>query len=506
MDMSQIMRPTDFNKIKVGSATLDGDLTSLLYSTSRSFGPMRLKREDIERAVQNNDLKVLRAASNLFFQKSGIYSRLCRYMAYLFRYDWFVTPHVYKAVADDKVVEGWYKACTILENSDLKLTFGNIALDVMKDGCYYGYKVETKDAVYLQKLPVNYCRARYSNRNVPAVEFNIKYFDDAFSDAEYRVRVLKMFPKIFRQRYVQYKSGKLPKDFNGDDSGWFLLEDGKGVKFNLSGSDAPLFASVIPHIIDLEEAQDLDKQKMLQQILRIIIQKLPLTKNFDPVFDMTESQMLHNNVVDMLSDAVGVEVMTTFADVDVADMSDKSNVSSVDQLDKVERTVYNEFGTSQNLFNTEGNIALEKSISNDESTMTNLLLQFERYCNGLLYTINRHPNKLVYKVKMLPTTAYNYKDMAKLYKEQTMLGFSKLLPQVALGIPQTSVIATAYFENELMNLDELFVAPQMSSTRSSSDDSPSGSDHSSGNEGAGRPELPDEEKSEKTIANIEAGG
>jgi len=48
----------------------------------------------------------------------------------------------------------------------------------------------------------------------------------------------------------------------------------------------------------------------------------------------------------------------------------------MDDLQKVERTVYNNLGVSQNLFNTDGNIALEKSISNDEATMRDLVLQF----------------------------------------------------------------------------------------------------------------------------------
>ena len=68
----------------------------------------------------------------------------------------------------------------------------------------------------------------------------------------------------------------------------------------------------------------------------------------------------------MLAKAIGVDVLTTFADVDVADMADKNTTTSVDELSKVERTVYNEAGVSQMQFNTDGNIALEKSILNDE--------------------------------------------------------------------------------------------------------------------------------------------
>ena len=321
------------------------------------------------------------------------------------------------------------------------------------------------------------------------------YFTEVFSDIDYRLRVLKMFPKEFQKAYIAYQNGTLTKDFNGDDNGWFLLEPGNTVKFNLSNSDAPLFVSIVPALMDLEDAQDLDKKKMAQQLLRIVIQKMPLDKNGDMIFDLQEAAAFHQNAVAMLADAIGVDVLTTYADVDVADTSDKGNVSSVDQLDKVERTVYNEAGVSQMQFNTSGNLALEKSIANDEATMTDLLLQFEEYAETLLVPFNKS-DRLKYKVHMLPTTVYNYKDLAKLYKEQTMIGFSKLLPQVALGQSQSVVIATAYFENELLNLDELFIAPQMSSTMSSSGNSSSGE--------AGRPEKPDDEKSEKTIQNRES--
>ena len=113
---------------------------------------------------------------------------------------------------------------------------------------------------------------------------------------------------------------------------------------------------------------------MAQKLLKIIIQKMPLDKNGDLVFDIDEAAELHNNAVRMLSKAVGVDVLTTFADVEVADMADKNSVTSIDELNKVERTVYNESGTAQNLFNADGNIAMEKSIANDEAAMYNLLL------------------------------------------------------------------------------------------------------------------------------------
>jgi hypothetical protein len=48
----------------------------------------------------------------------------------------------------------------------------------------------------------------------------------------------------------------------------------------------------------------------------------------------------------MLRRAIGVDVLTTFADIDSIDMSDKNTATSTDDLEKVERAVFNSMGLS----------------------------------------------------------------------------------------------------------------------------------------------------------------
>jgi len=79
-----------------------------------------------------------------------------------------------------------------------------------------------------------------------------------------------------------------------------------------------------------------------------------------------------------------VDVLTTFADVESIDMSDKNTTTTTDDLAKVERTVYNSAGISKNIFNTDGNLALEKSVLEDESSIRNLLLQFVIFFDRIL--------------------------------------------------------------------------------------------------------------------------
>jgi len=212
----------------------------------------------------------------------------------------------------------------------------------------------------------------------------MRFFDVYYKDAEQRNQVLNLYPKEFKKGYQLYRQKKLPKAFPGDSGSWYLLDYRSTIKFNLNDNDYPPFISVIPYILDLDAAQDLDRKKMAQKLLKIIIQKMPIDKNGDLIFDIDEAQALHNNAVNMLGKAIGIDVLTTFAEVDVADMSDKGNQSNIDELEKVERTVYNEAGVSQLQFNSDGNTALTNSILNDEASMYDLLLQFESFLNLLL--------------------------------------------------------------------------------------------------------------------------
>lgn len=507
-DMANYRPPVNFSNIKVGMQTLEDAILTLgsYKKANKNVGD----KAWVLKAISDGDIERMREISDFYFKTCGIYSRILRYMAYMYKYDWFVAPEIKdKNMKEDKIIEMFRKCLNILDNSHIKKIFGEIALKVLRHGAYYGYRVEQGDGYVLQELPVNYCRSRYKHGNKPAVEFKMKYFDDYFTDKNQRDRILKMFPKEFQKGYNLYKAGKLKPDFAGDDSGWYLLDPIYTVRFTLNDEEYPPFIAVIPLIIDLDEAQDLNKKKMMQRLLRIVIQKMPLDKNGDLVFDIEEAQQLHNNAVQMLGKAINTDVLTTFADVEVASFAENSaSAAASDDLDVIERQLYNEAGVSYLQFNTNSSAALDRSIENDASTMYNLLLQFEEFLNELLDKQNKN-KKIHFYAQILTTTIYNYKEISKLYKEQMQIGFSKMLPQIALGQTQSSILNNAYFENDILNLINIFIPPLMSSTMNENilDRAMKNKvQQEGGGEGAGRKtnEEKGEMQSEKTIANRES--
>lgn len=355
---------TEYGTINVGGVKVLENATLDLNSLKK-LHPSYWNKEYIIKAIGDYNVKEMRNISNYFYRVSGIYRTACNYLANLYRYDWYVVPEIYdEKLEEDKIVKEFVRILNYLDNSYVKKTCGDIALSVILNGAYYGYVVpDIQDGIVLQELPADYCRSRYNIGNKPAIEFNMRFFDEKFPDIKYRLKVLELFPKEFQEGYMLYKQHKLEKDYSSDlYGGWYLLDPEYAVKFSFNNADTPWFINAIPAIIDLDAAQELDRRKQMQKLLKILIQKLPMDKNGDLIFDVDEAADIHNNMVQMLRNTFGVDVVTTFADVDDIDLSDNTTSTSTDELEKVERTAYNNMGISSNLFNANGNLSLNTSV------------------------------------------------------------------------------------------------------------------------------------------------
>lgn len=513
---------TEYGKIKVGVKTLEDAVINLgsykklwkKYGETARF----YDKFEILRAIAEKDYHKIRVISDFFYRTNGIYQRIVNYYATMYRWDWYTIPTIFddtileNDTKSKKVINEFFKALDYLDNTHIKKICGDITLKIIKYGVWYGYVIEGENGILFQDLPVDYCRSRYSVNNLPVVEFNMAYFDEHFHDINYRMKVLKMFPKDIQKGYLLYKERRLQPDFDGDMSGWYALDPGAGIKFSLAGAgELPLFINVIPHLLDLDAAQDLDHKKQMQDLLKVIVQKLPIDKNGDLIFDVDEALEIHNNAVAMLQHAVGTDIITTFADVDSIDLSDSTNVDN-DDLEREERSVYNAAGVPKNLFNSDGNIALTSSILQDEGVMRDLKLQFEILFDTIIQRRIKNKKKYTFRFYILDTTQYNYKELSKMYKEQMQIGFGKMFAQIALGHSQNSIMSTAYFENDILGLSEIMIPPMMSSTIGSEDIQNLGkknktqtSQTQTTSEGqAGRPAKEDTEISDKTIANRES--
>ncbi|MDV3428258.1 MAG: hypothetical protein LIR50_14770 [Bacillota bacterium] len=104
------------------------------------------------RAIAERNLPLMRSISEYFYNTSGIYSRICDYFAFMYRYDWYVTPEIFDKdnSKTEKILKEFNDILTFLDNSHIKKLCGDIALDVIKFGAYYGYIIPSSNGLVLQ--------------------------------------------------------------------------------------------------------------------------------------------------------------------------------------------------------------------------------------------------------------------------------------------------------------------------------------------------------------------
>jgi hypothetical protein len=458
----------------------------------QAMGRTIFTKRIVVKAIEERDIFKIRSISKHFFATSGIYGRACKYLAFLPTYDYMIVPHAEdRTLSRDDVYREFIKTLDYVDSINLTTRLAEISLVVIIEGAYYGYLRTYNGKSVIQDLPVDYCRSLYKINGVPAVEFNLQYFDRIFTNLSTRASVVKTMPREIYEAYEKYKKGE--DILSSKDGGaWIALDGTKAIKFSLNKDDSPIFSSAIPRIIDLDDLEAIQKKKAESQLLKILIQKIPLDRNGEFIFDMEEAKAMHANAVRMLARAINIDVLTTFADAEMIDLEER-RVSAATEAEKWERSTYNDLGISQQLFATEGNLALEKSVANDESLIFQLVNQYSDWLNFIIQLRYLAVNKnFFFKLWFPRLTQHNRAEMAKLYKEQAALGYSKTLPALALGQSQSNFLATSLFESEVLDLGSFMDPVKMASTQSGKQ--------------AGRPEKSDDQKSDKTLANEAAGG
>ena len=111
-----------YNQIRVANKVLSDGVT---INDVTQLTPRAFSRDRIDKSLEREDVAALRQISQFFYRKSGIYERLCNYMAAMYRYDWFLVPQIYdqKLISTEpgkkKIMEGWWKASKFLDNCNL---------------------------------------------------------------------------------------------------------------------------------------------------------------------------------------------------------------------------------------------------------------------------------------------------------------------------------------------------------------------------------------------------
>ena len=262
--------------------------------------------EDVERIIQSGSLSEQQKLSRTFFYKDGFYKRILIYYATLLKFMGVLIPNptFNKNLSDTYIQKRYNAALDFIENSSIQNLFTNCSLRVLIDGYYYGI-VQTfgKESFTLMDLPAQYCRSIVKDlKGNDLVEFNVAYFD-SFMDQDIKRATLEAYPKIIRQYYRKWTAGKV-------ESSWVLLPIELAVCFNLF-EGLPMFLSVIPATIQYDDTVDTERERDLDEIRKIIVQKIPHLQDGGLLFEPEEAEVIHKGTVGMLKQNKNVSVLTT---------------------------------------------------------------------------------------------------------------------------------------------------------------------------------------------------
>lgn len=413
-------------------------------------------KREIERIVQEGDPIERAALSEFFFMTSGLYKRIILHYATFLTYAWVLVPYtkgMKTKINDKKVAQSYYDASDFCTTFQIDRKCALFAKDVLVKGAYYGLLHDRGDKIVIQDLPFDYCRSRFKNsEDIDIVEFSMAFFNTIRDEAQ-RKEILETYPKVVQKGYYSFKYHGGPK--------WIQLPAEMGIYFNYF-EERPFFLDLIPLIDDLDDYKQIDKERNLQALKRILVQKIP-TDGMKLVFEPEEAEQMHNGALEMLSSNPDVDVLTTYTTVSLLDMSSDDDEKT--EIDDVQDLIYESAGVSKELFCATTDSGLNFSLNNDLAMMMILGQKFAHFFTVLL-NYKFETKKVKFKLLIMPISYYNSSEYTSRAKDLAAFGYSFLTPILSTGIDQTNLAALKTLENDLLDLDEVLKPLQSSYTQS----------------------------------------
>ena len=457
------------------------------YNLTR-YGRNRYERvkeytlEEIKDIIDSGSVDAQIILSRNYFERGGFYWRLLMHYATLLKYTGLLIPNPSfgKNLSESYITKKYHSAVSFIDKANLPDLFTHIGTRVLRDGSYYGVIQEVTDkSISILDLPIFYCRSRFKDKEGnDIIEFNVTYFD-TIHDGEYRKKALAAYPANVVNWYKRWKARKVK-------SPWCYISTSVGICMSLI-DERPVFLNIIAAELEYEDAKDINKERDLEEIRKILVQHIPHLTDGGLLFEPEEAVEMHKGAVDMMKKNENLSVLTTYADVD-AIVSKTANDNSLNSVDKALTNIYAEAGSSSQLFGTDSNLSLATSITNDMALMMVLARKMARLVTSIINDKYGNAN-ISFTYKILPVSFYNQKE----YVEETLKlansGYSFLLPALAMDLSQRELSNVKDLENDVLKLKEKLLPLSTSYTET-------------GN--VGRPAKDAQDKSAKTVANEES--
>lgn len=455
---------------------------SLTKTTSKTY--TQYNKENYRIYIQNpaGNEKQLRAMSQFLERVSMPYRRILWYYASIPRFYWNLTPKLSLSEPPDEesLLQSYSEICRVVENLDLKQEMKNAIFFALRDGAFYGFVYEDDKSIFIHRLDPDYCKPVQIESGVFNFAFDFSYFKK-------NQEALETWDSSFQTMYNAYQK-------DNTNMRWQILDPQRSICIKADPSTEevlPFFIGIFEALLDLIDARTLQRNKDIIENYKLIVQKIPLfsesgSKDMDDFkLELETVQAFSQRLVDNIPENVGVA--TTPMEIDTVDFKPDDN--SNDILSSSMKTVFDDSGVSQMLFNDNrsGSVGLDASIKTDIALSWLLVYSIERWMRRF---INYRTSSVEFSFEILDVNIFNKDAAIDLELKLANSGVpNKMKLAATAGISPTDVMSGQIFENQILKVHENWIPLQTSYTMSND---------------AGRPES--EEANDSTATNQDLEG
>lgn len=450
--------------------------------------------EEIEKIINSGSVDEQQKLSRNYYYKDGFYKQIIIYYATLLKYCGILIPELglNNSLSAKANKNRYYKAMDFINDFSVETFCVECAQKALMNGAYYGIIYKNSEGAYvIIDLPSGYACSQFTDtQGKDVVEFDLKYFSTILNEED-RNSALSAYPKFVSKSYNKWKNGKLK-------SPWIIIPPEFSVSFSFFDG-RPLLLNIIPATIKYDTAVDTEIERNLEEIRKIIVQKVPHLQDGRLLFEPDEAEEMHTAAVGMLRGNRNISVLTTYTDVEAITSKASSDTAS-STLERLQQNIYTQAGVSGQIFSSTGSSTLETSIKNDMALMMYLANKMASFITNLVN--NDYGNrKLKFKYIILPITYYNEEKYITNSFKLANAGYSFLVPSIAMGINQKDLGNIKDLENDVLNLSEKLLPLSSAYTQSGN-----GSNEVDGQakKDVGRPKKEQEDKQEGTLQKEES--
>ena len=508
-DKTEQTTPTNSNSRHFDLTSFSRAKDKMIATNDRAYANTRFARwerfrerqrdytaEEVEAIVKNGSLTEQQTLSRYFFNTDGYYKHVITHYATLLRFMGLLIPNpsAGKSLSTSHIQKRYFNALDFVEAMNIPTWLTHCALRALIDGCYYGVRVDTdKNSFSVLDLPAQYCRTRFKDTaGNDLIEFDLAYFD-TITCPEQKEAALTAYPKILAKAYRKFKRGSLK-------SSWFIVPSDIGICIPIFDG-RPVFLSTIPAIMAYDEAVANRQEKEAEDIRKIIVQQIPHLADGRLLFEPDEAEEIHVGTVNMLKGNQNISVLTTYADVESV-ASHSADEDSDALLQKAEQNIYAQAGVSGQIFAATSSTSIEASLQNDLAFMMHFANKASIVITNVVNEKWSNSN-ISFKYTIVDVSYYNKTQFILDGFKLVGSGYSIIIPALAQGISQRDLVNVKDLENDVLHLRDKLKPLATAYTQSATDLAKinAGQDPDDSEGEAGRPELDEDEKSEKTIKN-----